>query len=94
MNPMLVIWIAAPILVLVFALKDNGIEFLLTPAGALLATCAVCFVGLPFGGWEFVFRRLMPAVLLVGLSFLVFNGLKGVYCATFGADTAKCIDAR
>jgi len=95
MNAGILIWIAAPIIaVLLFVQQSGGVGVLLTPRGALITACAICWVGLPFGGWEFVFKRLMPGLLLLALGFGVYTGLKSAYCATMGANTYKCIALR
>jgi hypothetical protein len=71
--------------------QEGGIAALFTPTGALLTTCSLAWIGLPFGGWELVFKRMIPGILLVALGFAVFNGLKSAYCSTLGANTYRCI---
>ena len=86
-----IIWVLVPIIVVFFFIKQNGLMSVMAPEGALLINCSICWIGFIFGGWEFVFKRLMPPIVLIMLAALVFNGLKSGYCATVGSQTPKCV---
>ena len=87
MNPGIFIWILAPIIGIGLIIEKYGVGELTTPTGALYVSMGIAMIALVFGGWEAVFKIVMPPLLLIAVGSLVYMGLKSGYCSMFATCT-------